>query len=61
MKYYLYVSDRKVDMLFDQIPRRLRRRLAAEAKVDLKVASVTLTSAHDDHTRYSKLACLAHR
>jgi hypothetical protein len=55
LRYYLYVSDRKVDMLYGQIPRRLRRRLATEAKVDLKVLSLALSSAAEPETRYSKL------
>lgn len=39
MRYYLYLSDAKLDMLFEQIPQKLLPRLVTEAKVDLKVVS----------------------
>jgi hypothetical protein len=42
-------------MLFAQIPAKLRRRYAADLKIDLKVVSTTLTSATSEETRYSKL------
>lgn len=42
LRYFLYVSDAKLDMLFEQIDPDLRRHLSAEAKVDLKIASLTL-------------------
>ncbi|MFE2180043.1 DUF7019 family protein [Streptomyces sp. NPDC059455] len=42
MRYYLYVSQSKLEMLFQQIPQKLLGRLAAEAKVDLKVLSLAL-------------------
>lgn len=45
LRYYLYVSDTKLDMLFEQIDPALRRRISAEAKVDLKLASLTLRRA----------------
>ena len=45
LRYFLYTSDAKLDMLFEQIDPDLRRHLSAEAKVDLKIASVTLRQA----------------
>ncbi|MEV6008651.1 SAVMC3_10250 family protein [Streptomyces sp. NPDC051976] len=42
MRYYVYVSGAKVEMLHTQIPRKLLSRLTAEAKVDLKVAGVSV-------------------
>ncbi|WP_406358439.1 DUF7019 family protein [Streptomyces sp. NBC_00658] len=47
MRYYLYVSDAKLDMLFEQIDRGVLKRISAEVKVDLKLASVTLTRAEN--------------
>ncbi|MFE6946034.1 DUF7019 family protein [Streptomyces chartreusis] len=42
VRYYLYVSRSKVDMLFQQIPQKLLKQLAAEAKVDLKLVSLAV-------------------
>ncbi|MGY4394190.1 hypothetical protein ACVWXB_007489 [Streptomyces sp. TE12347] len=42
MRYYMYVSESKVDMLFQQIPQKLLQQLATEAKVDLKVLSLAV-------------------
>jgi Family of unknown function (DUF7019) len=55
MRYYVYVSDTKVDMLFAQIPVALRDRLAAGLKIDLKLVAVSLREKATDETRYSKL------
>ena len=41
----VHISDAKLDMLFEQIDPDLRRHLSAEAKVDLKIASLTLRQA----------------
>jgi len=45
VRYYVYVSDTKLDMLFEQIDRSVLKRISAEIKVDLKLASVTLRQA----------------
>jgi hypothetical protein len=42
LRYYLYISDSKLDMLFEQIDQGVLKRISAEVKVDLKLASVTL-------------------
>ena len=55
LRYYLYISDSKLDMLFEQIPPKLRTRFAAEVKVDLKVVGVALTSAQPTTVRTAKL------
>ncbi|WP_447040601.1 DUF7019 family protein [Streptomyces sp. DSM 118878] len=55
MRYYLYVSGTKLDMLYEQIPPKLLKRLAVEAKVDLKVLSVAVQSPRADVTSYDKL------
>lgn len=56
LRYYLYISDTKLDMLFEQIPQNALKRISAEVKVDLKLASVTLRQADPpDPTRAAKL------
>lgn len=45
LRYFLYISDAKLDMLFEQIDPPLRQRISAEIKVDLKLASMTLRQA----------------
>lgn len=56
LRYYLYVSDTKLDMLFEQIDPALRRRISAEIKVDLQLASLTLRRA--DHPHAARMAKL---
>jgi hypothetical protein len=56
LRYYLYISDAKLDMLFDQIPQGALKRISTEVKVDLKVASDTLHQADNPGlTRAAKL------
>jgi hypothetical protein len=55
MKYYIYISDAKVDMLYSQIPQKLKSNLAAELKIDLKVLSASVKREKSEETRYSKL------
>jgi len=42
LRYLVYVSDLKVQMLLDQIGEPTRRRIAAELKLDFKLISLTL-------------------
>ncbi|MFL5580785.1 MAG: DUF7019 family protein [Gemmatimonadaceae bacterium] len=53
---YVYVSDTKIDMLFDQIPVPLAKRITADLRIDLKVISVSVKQAPTGQTRYAKLA-----
>ena len=56
LRYYLYISDTKLEMLFDQIDQSARKRISAELKLDLKVASLTLREADNPApTRAAKL------
>jgi hypothetical protein len=59
LKYYIYVSDTKVDQLYNQIPKKLLREIAAELTVDLKPAGVgisaTFKKEQAQETRFSKL------
>ncbi|MFC6063859.1 DUF7019 family protein [Streptomyces ochraceiscleroticus] len=55
VRYYLYLSDAKLDMLFEQIPQKLLPRLVTEAKVDLKVVSFSVQRAQSEMSRYDRL------
>jgi hypothetical protein len=56
LRYYLYVSDTKLDMLFEQIEQSLLKRISAEVRVDFKVASLTLRGLDNPGpTRMAKL------
>ena len=54
MEYYIYVSDTKINMLYEQIPTRLRDKLATELKIDLKLFSTTFSEQPTDKTRFAK-------
>lgn len=56
MRYYVYVSDAKLDMLYGQIPSRLLSRIVAELKLDVKVLAVSIRERETDATRFEKLA-----
>ncbi|GAA2146331.1 hypothetical protein GCM10009760_36030 [Kitasatospora kazusensis] len=61
LRNFIYVSDTKLDNLFEQIDPNLRRRISAEAKIDLKLASVTLgQKSPPQATRMAKLALVEH-
>jgi hypothetical protein len=56
LRYYLYISDSKLEMLFEQINPGVLKRISAEVKVDLKLASLTLRGAENPGpTRTAKL------
>lgn len=55
IKYFIYISDAKLDMIFDQIPKKLRNELAAKLKVDLKFFSASVTQQPPEKTRIHKL------
>ena len=59
MKYFVYVSDAKVEMLFAQIPRKITERISAELKVDFKVISLTLRPDSEPSTRYGKVGVVS--
>jgi hypothetical protein len=44
MEYYLYISDAKVDMLLPQVPHELKKKVALEFKLDLKLLSASRKS-----------------
>jgi hypothetical protein len=56
MKYYLYVSDAKVDMLFPQVPHEVKKKVATEWKLDLKVLGMSRrTEVDTEDTRFARL------
>lgn len=55
-RFYVYISDAKVDMLLGQIPAGLLERLAAEVTVDLKILSVKVATRDAPETRFSRVA-----
>lgn len=59
MKYYIYISDTKVDMLYPQIPKSILKQIASSLSIDLKLLGAEVTiggkSSQSDETRYSKV------
>lgn len=59
VKYYVYISDTKVDMLYPQIPKPLLKRIASELNINLKLLGVELGAGvkgnQSEETRYSKV------
>ena len=56
MKYYTYVSDAKLDMLYAQVPKRILDRIAVELQIDLKVVKFALKERPTEQNRYDRLA-----
>ena len=55
VRYYVYASDVKIDMIYSQIPPKLLSRIVGELKLDLKVLALSLRKRETDETLYSKL------
>lgn len=59
MKYYIYISDMKIEMLYPQIPQSLLKKIASNLSIDLKLfgaeVSVASKSSSSDETRYAKV------
>jgi hypothetical protein len=56
MKYYVYISDTKVDMLYSQIPQNILRKIAAELNINLGIFSLSVKGKeNEEKTRYEKL------
>ena len=59
MRYYIYVSDAKVDMLLPQVTDTEKATIAAEFKVDIKLISASLKSERVTHdNRIYRLAAV---
>ena len=61
LRYFVYISDVKVDMFLEQISEPTRRSIAAELKLDFKLISLTLTGPLVDgqQRKRSRMAKLA--
>lgn len=60
MKYYIYISDSKVDMLLAQIPHEQKKKIATEFKVDLKLLSASRRAeAEDESNRFTRVEAVA--
>jgi hypothetical protein len=58
-KSYLYISDLKVDQLFEQLPDAQRRRLSHNLKLDFKLVSYSIAeSPRPEATRQARLAAV---
>lgn len=55
LKYYVYVSESKVDMLHSQIPPSVRSKLEAEVKLNLQLAEVSFSKKQFSDNLYTKL------
>jgi hypothetical protein len=60
MKYYVYVSDTKLDMLYAQIPQNILKKISADLGINLGFVSLSLKEKKDDFqgqetARYKKL------
>lgn len=61
LRYYVYISDYKLDMLYEQISPALRRRISGELKIDLKLAGLTVRGSEEpEATRMAKLRAVEH-
>ena len=56
MKYYVYISDDKVDMLYSQIPKKMLDKIAVELGINLGIFSLTAKGkGNQEETCYEKL------
>jgi hypothetical protein len=56
MKYYIYISDAKVDMLLPQVPHEAKKKIASELGFDLKLLKASRkTETESDENRISRL------
>ena len=63
MKYYIYISDTKIDMLYPQISKSLLKKIASNLSIDLKLLGAELSlgykSIQAEETRYSKVGIVS--
>jgi hypothetical protein len=55
MRHYLYISNVKLDMYYEQIPPKLREKIAVDLKIDLKILAATIRKQASTESRYQKL------
>jgi hypothetical protein len=56
VRYYVYASDAKIDMLYSQIPRKLLDRFVSELDLDRATLDVPLRRRESEATLFGKLA-----
>jgi hypothetical protein len=59
-KYYVYISDTKIDMIYSQIPQRKLEEISGELKIDLKLFSATVKKSSGTQNRYTKVDIVSH-
>ncbi len=59
IKYYIYISDAKIDMFYSEIPKGLLKSIASELNLNLSLLGssigATMKNSPSEETRYSKL------
>lgn len=55
MKYYTYVSDSKIDMLYSQLPSKEARRISTELELNFGIVKASASKPELDSDLYSKL------
>lgn len=55
MKYYIYISDTKLDMLYPQIPRKILERISVDLSINLGMINVNLKNKDNEKSRFDKL------
>ena len=58
MRYYIYISDSKLEMLYDQIPPRQRETIAAELNINLGIVQAKFSSERVENARHQKILML---
>ncbi len=60
MKYYVYISDAKVNMLLSQIPHDVKHKIAQELGIDIKIfKAMRKVESEYEEDRVSKLETVA--
>lgn len=55
MKYYLYISETKINMLATQIPKKIWEKYKAEVNINIEVFSASISKKETENTLYSKV------
>lgn len=55
LKYYMYVSESKVEMLYAQIPKPIQSKLETEVKLNLQILNISFSDKQFEDSFYTKL------
>ncbi|NVC28581.1 hypothetical protein FCU42_15600 [Vibrio parahaemolyticus] len=55
MRYYLYISEPKVDMLYSQIPAKMLDNIAGKLTIDLKLIKTEFSESPQEKTLHAKI------